>query len=344
MYSLFFYITPLIGFILTLIIMPYLIRYMNSINKNGPDVFKIDSPIIPESGGIGFMIIFIFLLIIGTIESPTIVVQQRLLMTTIIITLVTIIGLIDDFKGLSAKIKPLLLIIIALPILIFQIGTPKPVLPLIGPTQLTIFYWFLALFVIAIPANASNMLDVMNGVMSGSGIMILLTAFITSFIIPIDGRIITDDSIYYLRFVSLTMISVLTAFWLFNRYPAKIFAGDTGSLGVGATIGLVAIFGQIEFVMVVALLLHIMNSFSIISSLKGLRERKEIHDRPVSVKDGIITASKNPAAPITLVRLLVASSSKTEKTVIKQIYSLVAYCCILAILTAFLIRQELIQS
>lgn len=145
MYSLFFYITPLIGFILTLIIMPYLIRYMNSINKNGPDVFKIDTPIIPESGGIGFMIIFIFLLIIGTIASPTIVVQQRLLMTTIIITLVTTIGLIDDFKGLSAKIKPLLLIIIALPILIFQIGTPKPVLPLIGPTQLTIFYWLLAL-------------------------------------------------------------------------------------------------------------------------------------------------------------------------------------------------------
>ena len=83
--------------------MPYLIRYMNSINKNGPDVFKIDTPIIPESGGIGFMIIFIFLLIIGTIVSPTIIVQQRLLMTTIIITLVTIIGLIDDFKGLSAK-------------------------------------------------------------------------------------------------------------------------------------------------------------------------------------------------------------------------------------------------
>jgi len=261
---------------------------------------------------------------------------------------ISIVGLVDDFRGMSAKIKPLLLVIAALPVFFFReidgvaVATPRPVLPFVGPAQLTIVYWGLAIFVIAVPANASNMLDVMNGVMSGSGILILLTAFVSSFILPVNG-IFTPDTIYYIRFVSLTMIGVLSAFWCFNRYPATVFAGDTGSLGVGATIGLVAIYGQLEFIMVVALLVHIMNSFSIISSVGGLRERKEMSERPVSVNEGIITASRHPAAPITLVRLLVAREPTTEKKVIRQIMELVFYSCLLALLSAYLRRLEGLQ-
>ena len=48
-------------------------------------------------------------------------------------------------------------------------------LPFVGETSLKVVYWGLAIFVVAIPSNASNMLDVMNGVMSASGIIIGLT-------------------------------------------------------------------------------------------------------------------------------------------------------------------------
>lgn len=321
---------------------------MRSIGKVGNDVFKADRREVAESGGVGFMGVFLIIIVVGIIIAPTPEVQGKLILSLVILILVTIIGLIDDFRGLSAKTKPLLLTLAALPVFFFReingvmIATPRPVLPFVGPAQLTIVYWGLAIFVISVPANTSNMLDVMNGVMSGSGILIMFTAFISSFIIPEDGTIFTESSIYFIRYISLTMAAVLFGFWWYNRYPAHIFAGDTGSLGVGATIGLVAIYGQIEFIMVVALLVHIMNSFSIISSVGGLRERKEMTERPVTVKDGVIHASKKESAPITMVRLLVARKSTTEDKVIRQIIILVAYCCLLALLSAYLIRLEVL--
>lgn len=339
----------LLGLILSLILTPKVGEYMVSIGKTGKDIFKKEKPEIPESGGIAFMFIFLLLLIVSILVIPNVAVRNKLIISLLILIIVTVIGLVDDFKGLSAKMKPLLLVIAALPVFFFRtiggvpVASPNPVLPFVGPAQLTVVYWGLAIFVIAVPSNASNMLDVMNGVMSGSGLLILITAFLSTFIIPLDGKIFTEDSIYYTRLVSMIMIGALLGFWWFNRFPAKIFAGDTGSLGVGATIGLVAIYGQIEFILIVALLVHIMNSFSIISSVGGLRERSEMRERPVKVEDGIIYASKHPSAPITMVRLLVARGPTVEKKVIRQLILLVGFSCVLSLISAYLIRVEVLS-
>jgi len=338
------------GMIASFLITPLIINYMRSIGKVGIDVHKKERPEIAESGGIGFMFIFIVIIGIGIIIAPSTAVRGKLILSLVILTVVTLIGLYDDFRGLSAKMKPLLLLIAAFPVYVFRqfngvdIAVPRPVLPFVGAAQLTIVYWALAIFVISIPANASNMMDTMNGLMSGSSIIILLTAFLASFIMPINGSVFTEGSMYFIRFMSLAMIAVLIGFWWYNRYPATVFAGDTGSLGVGATIGLIAIYGQIEFVMVVALLVHIMNSFSIISSLGGLQERHEMKERPVRVEDGVIYPSKKEEAPITLIRLLVAREPTTEDQVIRQILGLVIYSCLLALLSAYIIRLEVLRA
>lgn len=330
------------AFIASLLVTPLISRYMRSIGKVGTDVHKINLPVVPEAGGIGIMLIYLIVIAIGIILAPSDIVQYRLMVFFLILFLVTILGLYDDFKQLSAILKPLLLVILALPVIIFrsvnglQIANPTPVLPFVGVTSLKIAYWGLAIFVIAIPSNASNMLDVMNGVMSGSAILIGFTAFIATFIVPLP-----DEAVFVARYASLSLVAILLGFWLFNRYPAKVFAGDTGSLGVGAAIGLIAIYGEIEFVIVIALLVHIMNSFSILSSVKGLRERHEIKERPVKVKNGIVYASRNPKAPITLVRLIVARKPLTEPEIINRILMMVFYSCILSLVTAYLIRLEL---
>ncbi|MHA2501760.1 MAG: hypothetical protein ACXAE3_02635 [Candidatus Kariarchaeaceae archaeon] len=336
-----------LGFIISLIATPKVGNYMRSIGKVGNDVFKKDRPEVAESGGMGFMVTFLFLMFISLFLVDNVVVRNKILISLVILVIVTIIGIIDDFRGLSAKMKPLLLVLAALPVFFLRniqgvpVATPNPVLPFVGPANITIVYWGLAIFVIAVPANASNMLDVMNGVMSGSGLLILATAFLATFLLPL-GSVFSADSIYYVRLTSLLLFGSLLGFWWYNRYPASIFAGDTGSLGVGATIGLIAIYGQIEFVMVVALLVHIMNSFSIISSVGGLRERREMRERPVKVEDGIIYASRHPSAPITMVRLLAARAPTTEDKIIKHLLTLVAFCCLLALISAFLIRVEVL--
>ncbi len=329
--------------IASLLITPLVANYMRSIGKVGKDVHKIDQPLVPEAGGIGMMIIYLITIGIGILIAPNEIIRYRFSIFFLILFFVILLGLYDDFKQLSALLKPSLLIIISLPVLIFksinnlQIANPKPVLPFVGPTSLNIVYWGLAIFVIAIPSNASNMLDVMNGVMSGSAILIGITAFLASFIIPLS-----TEAMFVTRYASLTLVGTLIGFWWYNRYPARVFAGDTGSLGVGAAIGLIAIYGEIEFVMVIALLIHIMNSFSIISSLKGFRERHDIIERPVTVKEGVIHASRNQNAPITLVRLLVARRPMSEDELIKRILLLVFYCCSMALISAILIRRVLV--
>lgn len=333
----------LLGLVLSLIITPYIGKYMRSIGKVGRDVHKIDQPEIPESGGIGFMLVYLLILALGLIIAPNAIAKNRLIIMLMILVLVILLGLFDDFRQLSAIKKPMLLVVISLPVVIFQniggemVASPTPILPFIGETKLTIFYWALAIFVVSVPSNASNMLDVMNGSMSGSTMIIALTAFIATYIVPLE-----EEAKFIGRFASLSLFAVLLGFWWFNRYPAKIFAGDTGSLGAGAALGLIAIYAEIEFVIVVALLVHIMNSFSIISTIGGLRERHDIKARPVKVIDGIIYPSTDKNAPITMVRLLVARKPLNEKEIVNRIYVLVIFVSILAIITAFLMRVDVL--
>ncbi len=322
-----------ITLLLSLAVTPLVARLMRKIGKVGRDIHKPDLPEVPESVGLGYILVFFGAIVGGYFLAPNELARERLGIFALILFLVVLVGLYDDFKTLSAIMKPGILVIISLPVVIFQVADPKPVLPFIGPVRITLVYWIVATFVVAITSNASNMLDVLNGSMSGTSIMIAVTAFIASYIVPLDST-----SQFVARYGSLTLTGALIGFWWFNRYPAKVFAGDTGSLGTGAAIGLIAIYGKLEFVLIVALLVHIMNSFSIITSIGGLRERREIKARPVSVKNGVIHPSTDKKAPITLVRLLVAAKPKTEDEIVKDIYMLVFYTCLLAIITAFLIR------
>ena len=126
----------------------------------------------------------------------------------------------------------------------------------------------------------------------------------------------------------------MLAFFYFNRYPAKVFDGDTGSLAVGAALGALAIIGRIEAVVIVALIPQIMNSFYGLSSVRGLRERREIHQRPTELlSNGLLRASNQKGAPVTLARLILAAGPLGEKDVVGAMMTLTAVSSILAVFT-----------
>ena len=208
-------IIAIFGFSASYVLTPIFAKFMKSKGKLGKDVHKKDLPEIPEAGGISFMIVYLVLLLIGIYIAPTQLSRYRLTIILFILFLVTLLGLYDDFYRLSAIAKPGLLVILALPIVIFneingiQIANPSPALPFVGYTRLDIVYWGLAIFVVAIPSNASNMLDVMNGVMAGSGILISITAFLVTYIIPLS-----ESAAFVARFCSITLSAVLFGFWM----------------------------------------------------------------------------------------------------------------------------------
>ncbi len=322
----------LLALALSYLITPLVARFMRSRGKIGIDIHKPERPEVPESVGLSIAVTTIAMLLLG-IALTTDLVRERLLVMILIVVSVTIVGLIDDFRPLSAIAKPGIIMVLSIPIAIFQYADPYPALPIVGEVRITIIYWVIAVMVVSVTSNASNMIDVLNGSMSGSFIIISATALVASFIVPLS-----PESEFIARYGSLVLLGALGGFWVFNRYPAKVFAGDTGSLVTGAMIGLIAIYGELEFVLIVAMLPLILNSFSIIGSIGGLKERREMKARPVKVEEGMIHASKDMNAPITLVRLIVANGAKNEKDIVTSILKLVAFSCVLAIVSAVMIR------
>ena len=121
------------------------------------------------------------------------------------------------------------------------------------------------------------------------------------------------------------------AFFVFHRYPSKIFPGDSGTLAIGAMYGAIAIVGGIELIGVFAILPAILNSFFYLTSMKDFVEHKNIKVRPTRVlSDGTIEAESNENAPITLVRLIVAGNPSKELSIVNTIFVLSLVSAVLA--------------
>lgn len=341
----------LVTFIVTFIVMPYVIKAMRKRNIVGVDVHKVDKPKVAEMGGMGILVgvtIGCLVLFVLTGIFVTGFFDLRILIFLSVVLIAGFIGIVDDVRTLGAKVKPILTAVACLPILLYtwtiiSLGLsppllpayiPNPYMPFLGRTRLTFIYPLLVPLAIAIPANATNMMDVFNGVMPLTSILMFVALLVVSLFLMAVG--IPGAELGVL--LSAVMIGALIAYYAFNRYPAKVFAGDTGSLTVGAAIGAVAIMGRVEIIAIVALLPAIMNAFYSLVSIGGLLERRQMKARPTIFQtDGTLAASQDANAPLTLTRLVLARGPMTEQRITLSLATLTFASSILAVLTLFLI-------
>ncbi len=315
-----------LGFLLTYALTPIIAKVMVHFRRVGIDVHKIEKPEIPEMCGLSIVIGMTTSVAILILIYPMYRVEFSYFILSTIIA--AIIGFIDDLRSLGAKLKPFLTAFSCVPILIAGIYFPYPALPFIGRTRLTIIYPLLLPFAFAVPANAVNMMDVFNGSMTGTCSIISL-ALIACLLL--SGR-------FEYAVVASAMFGCIIAFYLFNKYPAKAFAGDTGSLFIGASIGALAVVGQIEVAAVVALIPNIMNAFYGLTTVGRLFERKELKYRPtVMLKDGRLDATRYKRAPLTLARMILAKEPLNEFGIVKIMLLLTLISSILAVLTQLII-------
>ncbi|MFX1539754.1 MAG: hypothetical protein ACFFBX_03130 [Promethearchaeota archaeon] len=336
--------------LVTFIVMPHVIKTMKKRHRVGIDVHKLDKPEVAEMGGVGILvgvIIGCLVLFFGSLFASGLF-DFRILVFLAVILLAGLIGIIDDVKTLGPKVKPVLTAIACLPIVLYSWGlwslgispplpaayNPRPHLPFLGQTQLSIVYPLLIPFAIAIPANAVNMIDIFNGVMPLTSILMFVALLFVSLYLMAIGIPGAELGVLF----SCLMIGVLIAYYYFNRYPAKTFAGDTGSLIVGAALGATAVMGRVEIMAIIALLPAIMNAFYSLVSIGGLLERRQMRERPtVFQSDGTLADSKNSEAPFTLTRLILARGPLSEQRITLSLATLTLASSVLAILTVFLI-------
>jgi UDP-N-acetylmuramyl pentapeptide phosphotransferase/UDP-N-acetylglucosamine-1-phosphate transferase len=195
-----------------------------------------------------------------------------------------------------------------------------------------LIYPLLVLIAIPVVTNTINTIDVLNGVVSGFILIACIPVTFDIYLRVVSGK--TDP------IVLVAMIPIITAsgaFFIFHRYPSKIFPGDSGSITLGAAYGTMAIIGGAELVAVVAILPAILNSFFFLSTMKRLVEHRQIKNQPTTLlDDGRVIATDDPKAPVTLMRMLVARGALSEEQIARDIFKLTLYCAFLAGITAFL--------
>ncbi len=316
-------ISCIVAFFTVYFITPHLIKFLQKRNFSVKDVNKKDHVMVVRPGGPS--------IIAGIITSEIVLFiffQANEILAIIITSFIAfVIGYIDDRKVMGGWFKPIALVIAAIPILLLGTHDSNLSFPLFGSVHIPILYLGIILFMIPITGNTINSIDVLNGV--ASGFMI-----IASFSLSIALFILQN---YEMAIISLPLGFVSLAFYKYHKIPSKIFPGDSGALTLGAMYGAIAILGNVEIIAAIALLPAVINSFLFLSSMRRIVEHRQIKGKPVEhTEDFKLKATDDKTAPVTLVRLILASGPLSEKEVGYIIFKLAIFSGILAIISAFM--------
>lgn len=294
------------GFAVTFLTTPLTARLSKKLNMVGVDVHKTSKPKLPEMCGLAIVMGLVCSAGIASIAFPA--EQGRLLAFILCVSVAALIGLVDDFRTLSPRLKPLLTVAASFPIILLGTYSPYLTIPFVGTARLTIVYPVLVMVAIPVLTNAINMMNPFNGAMSGTCSVLSIAMIVYLMLLGRTGEAILPSA----------LLGALLAFHWYNRYPAKVFSGNVGDLSVGAAIGALTIMGRIEVPVLVAMIPHITNAFYLLSSVGGLRERREIPSRPTRLlDDGRLEATEDRKAPITLSRLILAEGPLYENEIVR---------------------------
>jgi UDP-N-acetylglucosamine--dolichyl-phosphate N-acetylglucosaminephosphotransferase len=156
-----------------------------------------------------------------------------------VILVIAFVGFMDDLLGwrkggLSKKSRLVLLAFASIPLIVINSGES-----IVAGIGLGLLYPLVLIPIGIIGASATfNFLAGYNGLEASQGI-ILLSAI--SFITFLMGN-------KWLSVIGLCMVVALIAFYLFNKYPAKVFPGDITTYLIGSLFAGIAILGNIELI------------------------------------------------------------------------------------------------
>ena len=229
-------ICGLLSFFVSRLTMPRIIKKLEAADIVGKDIHKSWKPVVAEMGGFGILFGFIIGMFSGIYMHD--IIAFKLVVVLVVILLVGIIGIADDLLALSSKEKFFLLFLAGLPLI------------WAAPPNVGLLYLITIPIALSIGSNLTNMLAGLNGIESGLGIISMTSLTIACIIL---GK-------YDVTIISMSMLGALIAFLYYNRYPAKIFPGDTGTLIIGAAIVCIAFIGRVKLIAFIVLMPNIIDA------------------------------------------------------------------------------------
>jgi len=220
--NLLYILGPLTAFLITLLVIPILRKIAFRINMvDKPNLRKVHSAHIPLVGGIGIFIATTLALWLASPFEPGIFGLKNIYLA---ISLLLLMGVIDDFFDLRASMK--LIIQLVLAHFVYSQGVKIESLHgIFGLYELAEWMQYgLTIMVIAGAVNAFNLMDGIDGLAAGLA-MAGLTVF--TFLALLTNQ-------YLLVLIFVTYIGGLLAFLRYNlSKDQKVFMGDAGSLMIG---------------------------------------------------------------------------------------------------------------
>ena len=269
------------AFILTLWFLPIFIKWakqktVQPIYNLAPENHKIKGKT-PSMGGVVF--------IISAFTASLLSVKFNFYIGITFLTMLGFmsIGMIDDLgkilnknnqAGLSAKAKFLLQSLLAFGISLIlyfhnfdtDLYIPFYKHPLFDMGFFAVFFWT---FAIVGMSNAVNLTDGLDGLAT---IPSIFSFFTLSLFLYILGNAIFSHYLFFpfelgigeAVIIATATTGALLGFLWYNANPAEIFMGDSGSLTLGALIGILAILAKSEILLIFIGFVFIMETISVI--------------------------------------------------------------------------------
>ncbi|MEA2786171.1 MAG: phospho-N-acetylmuramoyl-pentapeptide-transferase [Candidatus Eremiobacteraeota bacterium] len=188
------------------------------------------------------------------------------------------IGAIDDVakirgrqnRGLRSLPKFALTAVATVAFLL--VAGPQPAF-LLGIGDVSPWLWYgLSICVVLATTHAVNLTDGLDGLASGTAIPPLLVLAVAAFA-AVDRAGLTAFAALW---VAAAMIGVLLGFLVYNRHPARVFMGDTGSLALGGAIAGITILTDAHLLLLLIGGVFVAETLSVIiqvASYKTTRRR-----------------------------------------------------------------------
>ena len=283
-----------VALLVAMVVMPAVILLAQRTGAmDAPNARKVHKKPIPRIGGLGiyagFMAAIIFVAIKFGLDGEQLKETVGLVVSG---SLIVVLGLLDDYKNLPAKVKLAgQIFAAAVLVLIFDVridfitdpygeyiyldNFPIPYLAV----PVTMF-WLVGL------TNTVNLIDGLDGLAAG-------VASIASFTIML---IALEQNLILVAVLTAALAGAAVGFLKYNFNPAEIFMGDTGSMFLGFMLAGISVTGAVKSVAAIALVVPIFalglpildTTFAIVRRLRGgvpifKPDKGHLHHRLLSV-------------------------------------------------------------
>jgi len=276
----FFLLPTVVAFLVTAILGPVIIPWLTKL-KFGQEILEIGPNWHKSKAGTPTMggMMFIAGVLVSVAAYLIAKFDIRLLMMMLIALGFGVIGFVDDYVkvvkkrnlGLTAIQKFALQAILAIIYILVLKETgnlsTKIIIPFAKNTFELPWWVYIAfiLFVVTGTVNAVNLTDGIDGL--ATSITIVVSAFFAFAALVLKS---SAESVF-----AMASLGGCLGFLIFNKHPAKVFMGDTGSLFLGGAISVLAVGMGMPLILIICGFVYLLETLSVILQVASFKLTKK---------------------------------------------------------------------